>query len=316
MDKPADGGARRIGFTRFDFPAARIAAQVRRAGLNESVAPLAPKIQKLRRNLRSGKITLEALKPNIIVRRDQKSFSHSEQTDFRNSVQKMVNDRSYHQLVLIHADMKHRMHGSMGKAGLLRFLPWHRRYILEFERMLIATDKSLRPNAIDPLSLPYWNWADPFPDWLAGFLPEKQPEDGSPLPPRTEKAPPPKPTPSDIDYILKKFLAQKQWFNVDDDYALFTFGLEGWGKRADGSSLPAHNHVHDWVGGIMSDTSFSPVDPVFWLHHAEVDRLWHLWQLNHAKGHPNLSGKSAKMDPWTETYEQLQSVEELGYIYQ
>lgn len=41
-----------------------------------------------------------------------------------------------------------------------------------------------------------------------------------------------------------------------------------------------HNNVHNSVGtpyGFMGDF-MSPVDPVFWLHHANVDRLWHLWQ--------------------------------------
>jgi tyrosinase len=41
-----------------------------------------------------------------------------------------------------------------------------------------------------------------------------------------------------------------------------------------------HNNVHGSVGtpyGFMGDF-MSPVDPVFWLHHANVDRLWWLWQ--------------------------------------
>lgn len=41
-----------------------------------------------------------------------------------------------------------------------------------------------------------------------------------------------------------------------------------------------HNSVHNSVGtpyGFMGDF-MSPVDPVFWLHHANVDRLWWLWQ--------------------------------------
>jgi tyrosinase len=315
MDHGMDRAAHRIGFTLFDFPSATIAKELRRSRKVASVAPLPPKVLKLRKDLLSGKLTPDALKDKLIVRRDQKTFRQTDKSNFKKGVQKMAVDKSYGDLVKIHAEMKHTMHGSMGKLGVLRFLPWHRRYVIEFERLLIAADKALRPGAVDPISLPYWHWADPFPAWLEGFLPANSPETGSPLPPRTEREPPSKPVQSDINYILKSFRNQKQWFDVDDDYALFTFGLEGWGKRADGSSLPAHNHVHDWVGGIMSDTSFSPVDPVFWLHHAEVDRLWHVWQIDHAAAHPNLTGKSAKMDPWTETYQQLQAIETLGYTY-
>jgi hypothetical protein len=37
-----------------------------------------------------------------------------------------------------------------------------------------------------------------------------------------------------------------------------------------------HNLVHDAVGGYMGDF-FAGVDPIFWLHHANVDRLWDVW---------------------------------------
>jgi tyrosinase len=47
--------------------------------------------------------------------------------------------------------------------------------------------------------------------------------------------------------------------------------LEGW----DGGSL--HNGVHVWVGGDML-ASTSPNDPVFYLNHCNVDRLWSQWQ--------------------------------------
>jgi len=37
-----------------------------------------------------------------------------------------------------------------------------------------------------------------------------------------------------------------------------------------------HNGVHNWLGGNMS-TFFSPADPIFWLHHSNVDRVWNSW---------------------------------------
>lgn len=59
-----------------------------------------------------------------------------------------------------------------------------------------------------------------------------------------------------------------------------------------GSKL--HNPVHGWVGGVlagdprapirsgtMTVNSASPNDPVFFLHHANVDRLWAEWQEIH-----------------------------------
>lgn len=37
-----------------------------------------------------------------------------------------------------------------------------------------------------------------------------------------------------------------------------------------------HNPVHDIIGNVMA-TMNSPNDPIFWLHHANVDRLWVAW---------------------------------------
>jgi tyrosinase len=39
-----------------------------------------------------------------------------------------------------------------------------------------------------------------------------------------------------------------------------------------------HNLVHNIIAGVMSDM-LSPTDPIFWLHHANVDRLWVAWVL-------------------------------------
>nr|WP_314625640.1 tyrosinase family protein [uncultured Noviherbaspirillum sp.] len=38
-----------------------------------------------------------------------------------------------------------------------------------------------------------------------------------------------------------------------------------------------HNPVHNIIGNVMADMQ-SPIDPIFFLHHANVDRLWSAWQ--------------------------------------
>ncbi len=65
----------------------------------------------------------------------------------------------------------------------------------------------------------------------------------------------------------------------------------------------------------MSNTRYSPTDPVFWLHHGEVDRLWHIWQRQHDSAHPALTGNDRIMDPWPEDYDDLRAIEALGYVY-
>ncbi len=41
-----------------------------------------------------------------------------------------------------------------------------------------------------------------------------------------------------------------------------------------------HNVVHDAVGGnggLMADPDQAAADPIFWVHHANIDRLWSIW---------------------------------------
>lgn len=49
-----------------------------------------------------------------------------------------------------------------------------------------------------------------------------------------------------------------------------------------------HNPVHDLIGGEMANMT-SPRDPIFFLHHANTDRLWHAWCLPTGKGMPPTS---------------------------
>lgn len=52
--------------------------------------------------------------------------------------------------------------------------------------------------------------------------------------------------------------------------------LEGW-RTGPGDSPPGlHNLVHVWIGGDM-EPSTSPNDPVFYLNHCNVDRIWEKW---------------------------------------
>jgi tyrosinase len=51
--------------------------------------------------------------------------------------------------------------------------------------------------------------------------------------------------------------------------------VEGWI-----GSARIHNNVHVWVSGDMRLSS-SPNDPVFFLHHCNVDRIWAAWQEKH-----------------------------------
>jgi tyrosinase len=243
------------------------------------------------------------------------AFTPAEQVAFRNAVAQLVEEGKYQELIGHHMDMTHNMHGSMGDIGLYRFLGWHRRYLIEFERELQRADALLRPTATERLGVPYWRWQDPFPAWLAGFLPAPDPESGSAPPARKNAAPPAKANAADLDIIVNQFAGQDTQLPGENDYTKFTYGLEGWGLRPNGTSLPAHNHGHAWVGGIMNNTMTSPTDPVFWLHHAEVDRLWEAWRQANPTPGPLLTGTDRVMDPWAESYDGLLDISALGYAY-
>lgn len=60
--------------------------------------------------------------------------------------------------------------------------------------------------------------------------------------------------------------------------------LSGFRNRVEGwnPSFQLHNRVHVWVGGDMSPAS-SPNDPVFYLNHCNVDRIWERWMQSHGR---------------------------------
>lgn len=83
----------------------------------------------------------------------------------------------------------------------------------------------------------------------------------------------------------------------------FRNALEGWPGQS-GLPVGLHNRVHVWVGGSMGPGT-SPNDPVFFLHHCNVDRIWARWspQNNHPPYEPETGGPyghspNDPMYPW------------------
>jgi hypothetical protein len=63
----------------------------------------------------------------------------------------------------------------------------------------------------------------------------------------------------------------------------FRNSIEGWGA----ATPQNHNRVHVWVGGSMLPGT-SPNDPVFFLNHCNIDRLWAVWLQKHPASAPYL----------------------------
>lgn len=154
----------------------------------------------------------------------------------------------------------------------LFFLPWHRAYLAWFE----ATIRRLTGE--DDWALPYWDYAAPSTDRSlpSEFAVQTRTVNGTPednplfSPDRS-----PDPIPAD---------------DVDVTFALgqarYVIEMErGFGgvlpDRFDGAvELLPHNFVHGDIGGdagLMRSTTTAAQDPIFWLHHSNIDRLWEVW---------------------------------------
>jgi tyrosinase len=80
--------------------------------------------------------------------------------------------------------------------------------------------------------------------------------------------------------VISRILTETQFENFGSTRPAGQSSLEARWLRAPGrsTSLEAgpHNTIHVAVGGDMSDM-ISPRDPIFWLHHCNIDRLWAQW---------------------------------------
>lgn len=201
---------------------------------------------------------------------------------FNNALQMAHQAKTYQQRADIHRDMTtHRMHSSSGAEGTQRFLPWHRQYLFECEKLLRTYEPLVR--------IPYWDFANDHarPDWVW-----KPPDVDRGNPGATGSSLPNQQTVDNIE-------------RLNPTYTGFTTDLESKG----------HNGVHNWCNGTISFPETAAKDPIFWLLHANVDRIWDHWQLTH-NGMPTLSGTDAVLDPWGPvTAIDVDSVIGLGYWY-
>jgi hypothetical protein len=55
-----------------------------------------------------------------------------------------------------------------------------------------------------------------------------------------------------------------------------------------------HNYIHELVGGLMNRLTTAATDPIFWMHHANVDRVWATWHARQAANiyPPNWTSRS------------------------
>ncbi len=150
------------------------------------------------------------------------------------------------------------------------FLPWHRAYLLYFEKIC----RQLTGNS--QFALPYWNWTSnptiPNVFWGNGnplFDPNRGVPQGSTADPSFVGAP-----------VIDNILGQTNFFLFASNSAVNQRDFSGYGML---EGTP-HNYIHGWISGDMG-AFHSPLDPIFWTHHNMLDCLWVDWNIN--RNNPN-----------------------------
>lgn len=170
--------------------------------------------------------------------------------------------------------------------GTWFFFPWHRMYVYWLEQ-------TLRQASGDPnFALPYWNYSDPAQRLLPVIF--RQPADSSnPLfePNRRSGFNTGTRGLGFADVDDRAALGQNVFSSTSSPY-----GFGGYPKRPSHGSgthgaleSSPHDNVHVAIGGYMQDLNMAARDPIFWLHHANVDRLWNKWLSTGTHSNPTRS---------------------------
>ncbi|MGH8086422.1 MAG: tyrosinase family protein [Lysobacter sp.] len=153
------------------------------------------------------------------------------------------------------------------------FLPWHRMYVLFFEN--IIRQVSGRPD----FTLPYWNYTSNDPA-LRGVVPEAFRLPNDPVygilyrPDRIRLAnrgqPIHKNQPGDA-MDIGVAMAKASYSSAG--------GVQGFCRAIDSG---IHGKIHVLVGNRynMGKVPYAARDPLFWVHHANIDRMWASWNRN------------------------------------
>lgn len=162
------------------------------------------------------------------------------------------------------------IHLSACPHGAPYFLAWHRGYLHHFEQVVrgLSGDSTMM--------IPYWDY------YRNPVMPPEftDPASGNPLYVAGRKN-----TDVRAALTLSPFLPRYRNFQRGQPDAFEPVIETG-----------PHGTLHNIVGGVMASMS-SPMDPIFWLHHAQLDRLWCAWvSANDGRQMPPLS------DPYWSRY--------------
>ena len=171
------------------------------------------------------------------------------------------------------------------------FLPWHRGYLAAFEAIL-ANWIASQPGGPSGWALPYWNYLDATnaksraipPEFLSNTWPDGK---DNPLAVRRGGTQVLGPQPwlgrADIDLSGQ---TRSMPYTAAPGTVGYGGAISGFASEGDLTGAiegNPHNTVHVMIGGIgptsswMSDPAYAALDPIFWLHHCNIDRFWAAW---------------------------------------
>ena len=183
--------------------------------------------------------------------------------------------------------------------GTPLFFPWHRAYLYFFEQAL--------QDQVKGVTLPWWDWTSTASRTTG--LPRAytvQNVSGQPnhlrrariaMANRNTRRNPGAPLRLPSRTLVNRILDKPNFIDFSD-------GLEG-----------PHGNIHGWVGGDMGRVAYAAYDPIFWAHHAMVDRLWWLWQLRHPGSGPPSWLMNRALPPFQMTVAETLDINDLGYDY-
>ncbi|MEA3013917.1 MAG: tyrosinase [Sphingomonadales bacterium] len=168
--------------------------------------------------------------------------------------------------------------------GSWYFQPWHRGYLIYFERICRAAIVALGGPA--SWALPYWNYSS------GGTNP-----DVKRIPPAFLKASvggQPNPlfvpgrnggangivvsNPAEVSVACVKRRRYTGSSGGTPGFGGLQTGFAHGGSTPGACELTPHNDMHGAVGGLMGGFNTAGLDPLFWLHHCNIDRLWEVWR--------------------------------------
>ena len=181
---------------------------------------------------------------------------------------------SYEWFVQIHGNRKE---AKACKHGSEVIWPWHRAFLLHFENTLRSTNPPTSSN----ITLPYWDWTEK-PSGQVGY-PKAYEEVGSALfHPRQKYG-------TEIPLIIAsdgipQGLSPSDYVEriLEENWVAFAGTSEGPLARPGDMELKLHNEIHGYIGLDNANTVHAVRDPIFWAHHANLDRLWNQWQKVHS----------------------------------